>query len=262
MSRRRPAEYRYPRPAVPVLFLRRPNRYLAIVQRESRGPTFAAHVPNPGRMEELLIPGETLGFAVPAFRPGRKTRFDLVAVRHGAELVSIDSRVANRLVALALPMGTVAGLPRTHWRAEPSVGHARLDFGRFHPGTGRPEGYLEVKSSNLRVGEEALFPDAPTERGRRHLEVLATLARRGIRCDLLFAIQRDDVRAFRPNRVLDPEFSAALDRARESGVRVHAIRMRVSPDRVQLSEVVPVDDGVPQRSHPILYRRASAIVGT
>ncbi|HEV2519632.1 MAG TPA: DNA/RNA nuclease SfsA [Thermoplasmata archaeon] len=247
---------------MPIRFLRRPNRYLAIVQRESGGSPFAAHVPNPGRMEELLVPGDTLGFAVPAARPGRKTRFDLVAVRHGPELVSIDSRVANRLVAVALPMGIVAGLPHTHWRAEPTVGHARLDFGRFHPGTGRPEGYLEVKSSNLRVGEEALFPDAPTQRGRRHLEVLTSLARRGIRCDVLFAIQRDDVRAFRPNRVLDPEFAAALDRARGSGVGVHAIRMQVSPDRVRLSEVVPVVDGVPQLAHPILYRRASAIVGT
>jgi sugar fermentation stimulation protein A len=232
--------YRYLGRPVPVRFLARPNRYLAIVRRESGGPRFEAHVPNPGRMEELLLPGLTKGFAMPMSSTGRRTRFDLVSVWHGSELVSIDSRVANRLVGRALATGALRWARPGDWRSEQRWGQHRFDFAKFLPNSDRPSDLLEVKSSNLKVGDTAWFPDAPTDRGRRHLEALAKAIRTGTRCEVLFAIQRSDVQRFRPNRALDPGFGRAFDLARRAGVGFHAIRMRVRSDRVSLGPPVPV----------------------
>jgi sugar fermentation stimulation protein A len=236
-----PVRVDYGRPARPVRFLARPNRYLAIVRDDRGRPPFEAHVPNPGRMEELLVPGETQGWVVAADGPERRTHFDLVAVRHGRTLVSIDSRIANRLVARALAAEAIPSLGGTGWRAEVQVGRHRFDFARFDPKTGVISALLEVKSSNLKVGRWAMFPDAPTVRGREHLLALARARRRGIAAHVLFAIQRSDVDAFRPNRALDPEFARALDLARRAGVCVHAYRLRVRPEGVALLAPVQME---------------------
>jgi sugar fermentation stimulation protein len=234
------AWFRYRPPPVPVRFLARPNRFLAIVEPAAGGARFEAHVPNPGRMEELLVPGDTLGFAVRCAVPGRRTSWDLICVRHGPTLVSIDTRVANRVVERALRIGAISWARGRGWRSEQRWGPHRFDFARYDERTGQMRSLLEVKSSNLRVGRTAYFPDAPTERGRRHLEALAAASRRGLRADVLFAIQRSDVRAFRANRHLDPEFGKALDRARRAGVGLHAVRLRVLRDAVTLGPPVPV----------------------
>jgi sugar fermentation stimulation protein A len=236
-----PARVDYAGPGLRVRFLARPNRYLAIVRPFSGGRRFEAHVPNPGRMEELLVPGKTTGWAVEAAGNARRTRYDLVAVRHGRNLVSIDSRIANRLIGQALCAGAIPGLGRGGWKAEVRVGRHRFDFARFDPRTGRMTALLEVKSSNLRVGRAALFPDAPTERGRRHLLALADARRQGIDANALFAIQRSDVEEFRPNRSLDPAFARAFDIARRAGVRLLAYRLEVRPEGVSLGGPVPVD---------------------
>jgi sugar fermentation stimulation protein A len=233
-------QFRYSSDPLPVRFLARPNRYLAIVRREPAGRPFEAHLPNPGRMEELLLPGATRGWVVRAEARGRRTDFDLVSVRHGRTIVSIDSRVANRLVGQALHSGAIPWARGSGWRSERRWGRHRFDFARQDPSDARITALLEVKSSNLRVGRTALFPDAPTERGRRHLDALAAAARRGIRADVLFAIQRDDVEQFRPNRLLDPSFARAFDRARRAHVGLHAFRLRVAPGHVVLGAAVPV----------------------
>jgi len=221
----------------------RPNRYVARVRPIGGGAAFEVHVPNPGRMEELLVPGTTTGWIVGAGHPGRRTAYDLVAVRHGAVRVSVDSRIAPRLVRAALSLGALPGIPEGDWRAEVPFGRHRIDFGiRGEDGPFRA--LLEIKSSNLKVGRIALFPDAPTERGRRHLEALARASREGIDAHVLFAIQRPDVDAIGPNRALDPAFADAFDRARAAGVRCHGIRLSVRPEGVELDRPVPV------RPHP------------
>lgn len=229
-----------------VRLLARPNRFTAIVA-DRTGRRLEAHVPNPGRMEELLVPGATEGFVVPARGIARRTRFDLVAVEHGGALVSVDSLIANRLVAAVLERRPPTGLPRRGWRREVPWGHHRIDFGR-HDGSGRVTHLLEVKSSNLRVGSIALFPDAPTTRGAAHLRALARAARSGVDATALFALQRDDVRAFAPNRVLDPEFARALASAARAGVRLLARRLCVVPQGVSWGVEVPILlAGLPER---------------
>ena len=227
----RPA-YRYGGRPEEVLLLARPNRYRARVRRPGGGRPFDVHVPNPGRMEELLVPGSTRGYVVRAPGPTRKTAFDLVAVRHGRSLVSIDPRASNRLARAALERRWLTGAPAGPWSAEVRWGRSRLDFGRRDP-QGRLTALLEVKSSNLRVGSTALFPDAPTLRGTRHLEELVRARRAGRFAGVLFVVQRRDVRSFAPNRALDPAFARAFDRARAAGVRVWAISLRVRPGRLE-----------------------------
>ncbi len=227
-----------------VRFIARPNRYLAWVQRPARRARTLVHLPNPGRMEELLIPKISWGTIVPVAGAGRKTRFDLIAVRHGRTWVSVDSRLANRLVALVLARDALPVLRGSRrWNPEFRVGKHRFDFGRSRP-DGQLEGLLEVKSSNLRVGTTALFPDAPTRRGERHLRELARQSQIGVDASVLFLIQRPDVRRFAPNRALDPKFAEAFDAAHASGVRFLARTSRVFPGGLEWGRSVPVFDGL------------------
>ncbi len=234
-----PPQFTYPAAPLRVRFLSRPNRYRAIVRPRGGGPSFAAHVPNPGRMEELLIGGETEGYAVPVNAAGRATAYDLVSVRHGRVLVSIDPRLSNRLAAQALEGGFLSGKPHGPWRPEVAYGASRIDFARVGA-DGQTTGLVEVKSSNLRVGRTALFPDAPTERGTRHLRALTFARRRGIFAGVLFLIQRPDVASFGPNAQLDPVFARALEAAARAGVRLWAVRLRVRPDGADWLGEVPV----------------------
>jgi sugar fermentation stimulation protein A len=140
----------------------------------------------------------------------------------------------------ALASGEVSEIPTGPWRPEVRYGAHRFDFGIASTNRGRWSALLELKSSNLRVGRTALFPDAPTVRGRRHLDALAEFARRGGRADIVFAVQRDDVDRFRPNDALDPEFARAMTRATAAGVRSHAFTIRVRPARASLGRRIPV----------------------
>ncbi|MCI4325264.1 MAG: DNA/RNA nuclease SfsA [Thermoplasmata archaeon] len=231
---------RYPGRPTRVRVLERPNRFLVVV-RDDNGRVRRAHLPNPGRMEELLIPGETIGWVVPApAGRNRSTDSTLVAVRHGRTPVSVDTGIATRLLGQALGAGALVGIRKGPWRPEVRQGRHRFDFGIPDRGGTGWRSLLEVKSSNLRVGSTALFPDAPTERGRRHLEALAGFVGNGRTADVVFAIQRDDVTEFRPNTALDPAFSVALQSARDAGVRLRAITLRVRPGGATLGRPVPV----------------------
>lgn len=231
----------YPHAPVEVRFLARPNRYRATVVPIRGGPPFDVHVPNPGRMSELLVPGVTAGLAVPVASATRRTSHTLVSVIHDGTLVSIDSLLANRLVARALAARAVTGLAGP-WEAEVGLGHQRFDFARRSRRTGKVVHYLEVKSSNLKEGSTALFPDAPTLRGTHHLETLTALRGRGLRADVLFVVQRGDVDRFAPNRRLDPAFARAFDAARAAGVRFQAYRLDVEPGGARWGPRVPVLD--------------------
>lgn len=222
-----------------VRFLSRPNRYLARVALVDHGEPFEAHVPNPGRMGELLLPNRTRGYIIPAGHPGRRTSFDLVSVYHGGELVSIDTRIANRIVGKVLAAGGLPEFGAGPWRSEPTWGRSRFDFGVPDP-EGGYRALLEVKSSNLRVGSAASFPDAPTVRGSRHVRELTRAARAGRRAGVVFVVQRSDVDRFRPNSTLDPEFARALRRAAAAGVLLRANLLRVTPGGARWGPELPI----------------------
>jgi sugar fermentation stimulation protein A len=274
MGARRLPDLRYPGGATRVRFLERPNRYLAWVE-DAEGRRFEAHVPNPGRLRELLPPGGTYGHVVPAprrgqaagasGRPPRRTHWTLVNVEypaHPSTLVSIDTRAAAPLVARALAWGLLAPLRSWgQWRSEVAWGHHRFDHAVPAEGAARPQALLEVKSSNLREGDQALFPDAPTERGASHVRALADFARRGGRAALLFVVQRDDVTSVAPYGAMDPAFAHAVERARAAGVVTLARTLHVRPDGASWGDPLPVraprwgpgrDLGPPRA----LYRRA------
>jgi len=191
-------------------------------------------------MVELLRPGKTIGWIVPAAGEGRATRWDLVAVRHRGTLVSIDSRIANRLVGrtLARHPGASAGL--APWRSEVRVGRHRFDFGRSRREGGPPVALLEVKSSNWRIGRTAFFPDAPTVRGAAHVRALARAAREGADAKVLFVVQRADVQEFAVHRGRDPDLADACADALRAGVHFAARRLRVSPGGVAWGPALPV----------------------
>jgi sugar fermentation stimulation protein len=192
-------------------------------------------------MVELLRPGRTEGWAVPVVgHPERKTRWDLVAVRNRRTLVSIDSRIANRLVGRVLSARTAPSDPLSAWRSEVRVGRHRIDFGRVRAGEIAPLSLLEVKSSNWRIGDTAYFPDAPTVRGAAQVRALATAARAGVDARVLFAVQRSDVRSFSVHRGRDPEFADACDESRRAGVKFTARTLRVRPSGVAWGRPLPV----------------------
>ena len=219
---------------MPATFKMRLNRFLGEV--ETQGGRALCFIPNPGRMEELL----RLDAKVYLLEMGsehRKTRYDLVLVDSAGTLVSVDSRAPNRVVAEAIEgqrLPEFRGLRIR--RREPVFEDSRLDF-RLAGDSGSL--LLEVKSCTLVEDETGLFPDAPTDRGRRHLNALVRALEAG-RAAVLFLIQRADADAFRPNGGTDPRFAEALREAAEQGVEVYAYNSNVTLRGVSVDRRVPV----------------------
>ena len=182
------------------VFNRRPNRFTALVSIDGR--EVRCFLPNPGRMGELLVPSVKLVLREVESRR-RKTRYDLIAVHNDGRLVSIDSRVPNLLLLEALKEGKLEEFPRYSMiKPEYVYGRSRFDFLLSN---NVERCLMEVKSCTLVRNRVALFPDAPTARGRRHLLELAKAKREGYRACVLFIIQRTDVDAFSPNDETDPK---------------------------------------------------------
>ena len=192
---------------------------------------------DPGRLEALLRPGVELRL-LPA-RPGRRrTAFDVALVRCGRTWTSLVPVLANRILEAALASGHVPGLSGARVLArEPAHGRGRFDFRIAHRGR---RVLTEVKSVGLVVEGRALFPDAPTARGTRHVRALARHARRGGAGLLVFVAQRSDAASVAPCRTIDPDFGHALAEARRSGVRLLAFNCDVSPAGCRLRERIPV----------------------
>ena len=229
-------------PLVAARFLRRLNRFAALVEREERPER--VHVRNSGRLRELFVPGRPV-LLDPATREGRRTRFTLALVRLSNGYVSADAHLANALVADGLRCHALPGFRGYRiLRREPPMGRNRADFLLIRGGH---RCLLEVKSVTLVEGGLALFPDAPTVRGRVHLEHLIAARRRGLGAGILFVIQRKDARALAPNWDADPEFGETLLRAAKAGVRVCAMISRVTKRCVQLVAPVPVRLAPPER---------------
>ena len=216
---------------IPGEFRTRPNRFIAQVETEEG--LEICHVKNTGRCRELLVPGARVTLAV-SDNAARKTRCDLVAVEKGSLYINMDSQAPNRAAGEALPR-LFPGL--TLLRPETKCGDSRLDF--YLEAAGK-NWFVEVKGVTLEEDGLALFPDAPTERGVRHLRELACIARAGGGAAALFVIQMKGPRAFSPNQKTHPAFTQALCEAREAGVRLMAYDCLVTPRGMTLDSPVPI----------------------
>ena len=223
------------RPLVAGTFIQRDNRFRATV--EVRGQPVWAHVPNSGRLEELFVSGCPVLLGK-ADLPHRKTKYDLLMVELGQALVSVDARLPNKLVheaIVASQMPEFIGYENIH--REVTYGVSRLDL--MLEGGG-PRCFIEVKSVTLVREGAALFPDAPTQRGRRHVEELTRAIQEGKRAAIVFVVQREDAVTFAPNDEADPAFGQALREGVKASLEVYAYLCRVSRDEVTLDRRIPV----------------------
>ena len=220
---------------VPGRFLARPNRFIAHVELD--GQTQICHVKNTGRCRELLVPGAQV--YLEDFGPDtkRKTRYDLIAVEKGSLLINMDSQAPNKAVEEFLRAGGLWESP-TLVRPETKWGNSRFDF---YLEQGERKAFLEVKGVTLEQEGLALFPDAPTQRGVKHLEELTAAAASGFEAYVLVLIQMKGVHTFRPNWELHPQFGQALVQAAQAGVHVLAYDCRVTPSTMVLDAPVPVN---------------------
>ena len=231
--------YQHLRPAV---FLARPNRFVARVELDGREET--VHVKNTGRCKELLLPGRTV-YLEDSAGPRRRTKYDLVAVekvRPGQPplLINMDAQAPNRVFGewMAAGRGEALGLPKPALlRPETTWGNSRFDFYWELPDR---RGFVEVKGCTLEDHGLALFPDAPTQRGVKHLRELAACRQAGYEAAGCFVIQMSGMTAFSPNDATHPEFGAALREARRAGVRVLAVECAVTPDSLTMTGPVSV----------------------
>ena len=238
----------YPTRVVPARFLSRPNRFIAVVEAE--GETLTVHVKNTGRCKELLVEDATVYLAA-SENPARKTPYDLIAVdkrRADGNLVTInmDSQAPNAIAAEWLP---ISGLfhENATIRREVTYGSSRFDFCIENADGQGAMAYLEVKGCTLERDGIALFPDAPTERGVKHLRELTALAKQGVSAYVLIIVQMKGIRVFRPNDETHKAFGDALREAQAAGVHVLAVDCIVFPGTVKADKYVPVDLIIPER---------------
>lgn len=216
----------------PGIFLSRPNRFVAQVRIQGKVET--VHVKNTGRCRELLLPGVQV-WCQKSLNPSRKTQYDLIAVQKGDRLINMDSQAPNRAAEEWLLSGGLGEIQQL--RPETVHGDSRFDF------SFRKEGrlcFLEVKGVTLEDGGICAFPDAPTERGVKHLRGLTEAARDGFGAYVLFVIQMADGKALRPNDGTDPKFGTALREAASQGVKVLAMDCEITVEEIRIRQPVPV----------------------
>ena len=214
-------------------FLDRPNRFIAHCEMD--GEVLTVHVKNTGRCRELLVPGATV-WLTHSDNPARKTAWDLIAVEKGSRLINMDANAPNAAFGEFVHSG--AFLPGVQSvRPEFPWGSSRFDFcleaeEQTH--------LVEVKGVTLEEDGAVRFPDAPTERGVKHLQELQAAVKEGLCAHAVFIIQMADVRSFSPNDATHPAFGAALRAAASAGVQIHAFCCRVTPDTMAVDAPVPV----------------------
>ena len=223
---------------IPGVFLKRPNRFIAHVC--IHGKEEVCHVKNTGRCKELLVPGCTVYCAV-SDNPNRKTKFDLIAVEKKVEsstlLINMDSQAPNAavkewLASGASPFGQIDLL-----KPECRHGNSRFDF---YLECNKRKIFIEVKGVTLEDDGVVLFPDAPTERGVKHVHELIQCHGEGYETYILFVVQMERARYFTPNRKTHPEFADALSEAKQAGVELLAYKCTVCPDEMKMDKPLEI----------------------
>ena len=217
---------------VPGIFLSRPNRFIA--QVEVNGQEETVHVKNTGRCRELLPSGAKV-WCQTSHNPNRKTKYDLITVKKGERLINMDSQAPNIAAGEWLKGGGLGEIENL--KAETFHGDSRFDFSFTL--NGQPC-LLEVKGVTLENDGVCAFPDAPTERGAKHLRGLTEAKKAGFGAFVLFVVQMADVKYLHPNDATDPAFGAALREAAENGVVVMAVDCAVTEDTMVIRQRIPV----------------------
>ena len=216
-------------------FLRRINRFTAFVELDGREEM--VHVKNTGRCRELLLERARV-YLEEAEKEGRKTKYSLIAVYKGEILVNMDSQAPNQMAAEALAEGKIEEIGNVDFlKREVKYENSRFDL---YYERGEKKGFIEVKGVTLEEDGIAKFPDAPTERGEKHLRELIKAKEAGYEAAALFVIQMDGVREFRPNEERDLKFTKALREAAAAGVKILAYDCAVQKEKVSMRRKVPV----------------------
>ncbi|WP_405378341.1 DNA/RNA nuclease SfsA [Phascolarctobacterium sp.] len=214
-------------------FLSRPNRFIAHVEIDGREEI--AHVKNTGRCKELLVPGATV-YVQHHDDPKRKTKYSLIAVEKGDLLINMDSQAPNKVVQEWLleqePFGKIVRL-----KPECKYGDSRFDF---YLETTERKMFIEVKGVTLEEDGVVLFPDAPTERGVKHVEELCHAIHEGCGAAVVFVVQMEGMRYFTPNRRTHAAFADALAKAAGAGVQIMAVTCAVTPETLHIDGTLPV----------------------
>ena len=215
------------------IFLSRPNRFIA--QIEINGCAEVCHVKNTGRCRELLTPGAKV-WCQESDNPGRKTKYDLITVQKGERLINMDSQAPNAAAREWLQSGGLG--PIEDLRPETVHGDSRFDFSFIKDGR---RCFLEVKGVTLENDGVCAFPDAPTERGTKHLKGLTQAVKKGFGAYVLFVIQMSDVKYLRPHHERDPAFGQALREAAQNGVTILAMDCAVTESTMDIRLPVPIN---------------------
>ena len=221
---------------IKAIFKSRPNRFIANVEID--GEEVIAHVPNTGRCKELLVPDATV-YLLPSDNPKRKTKYSLHFVENRGVLVSLYSQVANDIVFEGIKNKKIKELAiYDNCTKEKTIGKSRIDIccslvNNTSDDSGE-ECYIEVKGVTLVEGDIAKFPDAPTERGRKHLEELIKIKKEGKRAIVFFLIQHPIGFSFEPNWKNDPEFSKTLIKAEKEGVEILVYKSENSLEHMKI----------------------------
>ena len=215
------------------IFQKRPNRFIAHVEINRKEEV--CHVKNTGRCRELLVPG-ALVFLEESDNPKRKTKYDLIAVEKGNRLINMDSQIPNKVVEEWLKEGNLFG-KEAKVRREVVYGNSRFDL---YIESGERKIFMEVKGVTLEENNVVRFPDAPTQRGVKHIQELEKCIKEGYEAYLIFVIQMENVDYFTPNRDTHPEFAEALKTAEKAGVHILAYDCIVRKDLINLAKPVRV----------------------
>lgn len=211
------------RKVIDAKFINRPNRFIAEVEIPERGREIV-HVKNTGRCKELLIPGVDV-ILEESDNPNRKTKYDLIAVRkEGMGWINIDSQAPNKVVYEWLEKQGYSYI-----KPEYKYGNSRIDF---YMEKENSKYLMEVKGCTLEIDRIGYFPDAPTERGVKHLRELTLATKKGYKCIIAFVIQMEGITEVRPNISTHPEFGIALKEAKDAGVEIWYMPCRVMPDEL------------------------------
>lgn len=215
------------------IFKARPNRFVAYIEID--GQIEICHVKNTGRCRELLLP-DCIVYVEEASNTARKTKYSLIAVQKGDRLINMDSQIPNKAVLEWLLAGNLFE-DIVLIKPEKVYGNSRFDF---YMETTNQKIFMEVKGVTLEEGGVVRFPDAPTERGIKHMNELIACTKEGYEAYILFVIQMADVIKFEPNDLTHPEFGMTLRQAKSEGVNVLAYDCEVTPDTLCIRRPVPV----------------------
>lgn len=217
--------------------IKRYKRFLADVKLDN-GEQVTAHCTNSGSMKSCIENGAEV-YLSPVNDPKRKTRFTWEMIKINGDWVGINTGNPNKLAFDAIVKGTIPGLENYKTvKREVKFGDSRFDvFAENDTETC----FVEVKNVTLKEGNYALFPDAVTTRGQKHLKTLMEVKKQGIRAVMLYIVQRSDVEIFAPAEEIDPNYASTLREAVAAGVEVIAMQATVTPDKIELSKKLPVE---------------------